>query len=184
MTADGPDAPAAPAVPKPGKDYRGVRGWLLLMCLLMVLVSPVLRGMAIYDDVLAFIALGSNASLEPGLVANVRSAVGIEIVLVFCSLVLSLTAGIALFKEKWFAPRLAKAYWASGPILNALLLLDLWVFFPPEVFQDTAMKVGRDLVSSFLGAALWISYLNRSKRVKATYPQRPVPTVDGAGEAD
>lgn len=176
MTGDQGSPPPAPAVLKPEKDYRGVRGWLLLLCVLMLLFIPSQRGYVVYSDLSVLSDLYGETSFEQAVVANLRIAVGIEVFLVFCSGLFSLAAGLALLREKRSGPRLGKLFWASGPVLNALLLLSAWCFFPPgEIFDSAATQIGRDLVGSLLGGALWISYLIRSKRVKATYGTVPAP---------
>ncbi len=174
MTGDQGGTTPAPYVLKPEKDYRGVRGWLLLLCFLMLLVAPGQRGYVVYNDLNVLFALYGETTLDSALVANLRIAVSIETFLIFCSGLLSLAGGLALLTEKHYAPKLAKLFWASGPVLNALLLLSAWLYFPAgEMFDDTAKLIGRDFVSSLLGGALWISYLIRSKRVKATYETVP-----------
>jgi len=172
-----------PTVFRPEAEYYGVRGWLLVLCVLMVLVAPAVRGWTIYSDVRIFLSLGADASFEPVLAGNVRSALGIEIFLLLCSGLLSLAAGIALLRKKRSGPGLARVYWASGPVLNILLLLDLWVFLPGKMAHDAMWQTGGNFIGTLIGAAIWITYLNKSKRVKATYARAPGANADAAGTA-
>ncbi len=141
--------------------FYGVRGWLKFFVIVNIYVAPVLF---VLIQIVGFIAISMIAGRYPGmvLVGLIEAAVG------------------AFFMVKWImiARRLrdivpgvvqeAKT-WLKIALAWNLLSIPL-VFLSGMRADDLAFGVVRTVVVSVISFAIWYSYFNVSKRVKATYP--------------
>ena len=152
--------------------YRGVRGWLLLLCLSFTILDPLAMILSLFS-----VANASKPLFDqyPGLLTLVTVS-GI------CRLavaVFSMYAGIALWRVAPGAVDIARKY------LMAVVLYTVFAFFLPAIVglpQDMAQEIaGSSSIAGMLTilyAVVWYTYLLRSKRVKATYQS---PATQGAG---
>ena len=145
------------------EQYRGVRGWLLILCLNVAIFDPLTMLLTIF--------LVTNATKpyfgEHPELLRLCLASGI------CRLALavfSVYAGMALWKVVPGAVSIAKKYLMAVVLYSVVAsLLPVVAGVPQESYQEFA---GQTLFNSLLTmsyAIAWYLYLQRSKRVKATY---------------
>ncbi len=154
-----------------GKDYKGVKGWLLLLCVSMAVLSP-FTGLITLTTVTD--ALKPYFDNDPALFKLVL----ITGVCNICLIVYSMYAGVSLWRIAPNAVRSAKRY------LLALFFYSLFSIFLPRLVgvSDATLKdvYNTSPVLNFLvmfEAYLWYLYLQKSKRVKATYKEdAPTPS--------
>lgn len=156
--------PAAVAAPTDKVGPSGVGGWLLVLCILLTFVIPLLNvalvGLAALD------AIGSAVRV-PGLVA-LTVANGIMVVVLVG---LSIFAGLSLWlRLETRSVKIARLYFlaflASKLIAAGLpFVVGMDSRIAVQVAQATAGGVGGACAFAFA----WITYLQKSKRVRATY---------------
>lgn len=135
--------------PKSPQDrkYKGVRGWLLLLAILLTVLNPIwlLRTFLFTDFTLYRFA-------DIGLTC------------------FALYAGLSLWTIRANAVRIARIYlvvqlaYSVGASLLALTLAA-----SPEQRLQVLGVVGRQVLGSYIFFAIWYEYLKKSKRVVATY---------------
>jgi hypothetical protein len=145
------------------KDYKGVKGWLLLLCVSLAILDPLagfINLMAVTD------ALKPYFHQDPALFKLVL----IGGVCSICLFVYSIYAGVSLWRVAPNAVTSAKRY------LVVLFHYSFFSLFLPhlvglsEKTQPEIYKVYpiNNLIV-MLYASLWYLYIRKSKRVKATY---------------
>jgi len=151
------------AVNRQDERYRGVKGWLLILCLNVTILDPLTMLLTVF--------LVTNATKpyfgEHPELFRLCLASGI------CRMALavfSIYAGLALWRISPGAVSIAKKY-LLAVVLYSLVVSSLPVIvgMPRESYQEFA---GQTVFNSFLTmgyAVAWYVYLQRSKRVKATY---------------
>jgi len=151
------------------KDYqsepivRKVGGWLLLFCLSLTIFSPLLT---IIMLLISYSEVSQYFYRFPGLM----HITVIDTVLSLALTIFSIYAGIALWSIKRNAVRIAKTY-----LLVFLGYVIVAVFLPfladlPSAANEVMIAEGlKGAFRSFIYFFIWFSYLNKSKRVKATY---------------
>jgi len=159
------DMPAASASREDlDEGLKGVEGWLLLLCWILTFVSPLVMlwqiGMEWKEVAPAFATL-----------PNLRTLVIVETVLNVLMMAFSIWAGVSLWRLKHNAVRIAKAYFLAALIYSIAIpfILTGLVDLPSEMSRalenEGAKQAGRGILSS----VIWLWYLSRSKRVRATY---------------
>jgi hypothetical protein len=129
---------------------EGVKGWLLVLCVLLIVWGPVQLGLVASSALAALPIRG----LPLGLLLMARIAVT----------AFGLAAGLALFSRRPVAVPLARV----SLVLSALT--DVVVYTTPY-FPSNRMP-GDDMffiAASLAYATLWLVYLSRSRRVRNTY---------------
>ena len=149
-------------------DLHGVRGWLLLLCLYLMIAMPLLA-------ILGTIGALQRAIAAPTLQGALLSEVALEIALAaFAGF-----AGWALYSMRPNAVKVAKAYFIimltlSNLGLGVLVVTALVVSRNNQDYALLATLQGPAAVASIrqvILSAVWLTYLLRSKRVRATYPK-------------
>jgi hypothetical protein len=86
--------------------------------------------------------------------------------------IFSMHAGITLWSENPKAVRTAKAYlWSFLCVLVvAIAALFIMVDWPPSAWETLRWEIAREIAMSLAYFAVCYTYLCKSKRVKATYP--------------
>ena len=145
------------------EQYRGVRGWLLLLCLNIAILDPVTMLLTIF---LVVSATKPYFGEHPELLR-------LCLVSGICRLALavfSVYAGLGLWKVVPGALSVAKRYLLAVVLYSVVAsFLPALVGVPQESYQEFA---GQTVFNSFLTMAYaiaWYIYLQRSRRVKATY---------------
>jgi hypothetical protein len=143
--------------------YRSVGGWLLLFCLILTVFSP-LGNMIIY--VATFDKVTCYFEQFPGL----KTPFIIETTLTIGLMAFSVFAGICLWQIRPNAVSIAKAYLAVFLGVAILeIFLPLTGGLPPEVWGPVVKEGFRQAAGQYMFYWIWSSYLNKSKRVAATY---------------
>ena len=145
------------------EQYRGVRGWLLILCLNVAILDPLTMLLTIF---LVTSATKPYFGEHPELF-RLCLASGI------CRLALavfSVYAGLGLWKVVPGALSVAKKYLLAVVLYSVVAsFLPALVGVPRESYQEFA---GDTVFNGFITMAYaitWYIYLQRSKRVKATY---------------
>ena len=160
---DTPDRADQLPTPPAGPRYRGVGGWLLLLCL----------GLTVFNPIITFVRLAESyrsppQSFEqfPGLLVIMV----IDTVLSVALMAFSIYAGAQLWRIRPGAVRIAKRYLLC--LLGYQAVVVIYPFLaglPAQANPAMFEEVGKNVFRGALYVAIWYSYLNKSERVRATY---------------
>jgi hypothetical protein len=146
-------------------QYRGVGGWLLLLCVGLTIIGPLMR----------LSGIGSTLKALPRISAVMPSLVTLIYVENIFSLIItafSVYAGYSLWAVKPNAVYKAKAFLVA---LVIFAVFDLFLIYMTEIPATVTNEVITQgifgLVQSVIYAGIWSAYLSQSKRVQATYGQ-------------
>ena len=131
--------------------YKGVKGWLFFLCCKLILLQP-------------FFGMPIIVAEYRALVSDYPDAKGW--ILLFLYMLLGLIgfgiyAGISLWKVKRGAVSITKKYFITKLVLCSVTFFFLLAVNSPH---EAGKALGAGLVT-----AGWLLYLNKSKRVRATY---------------
>ena len=154
-----PLPPEAAVQPK----YQGVRGWLLFFCINLTVLGPLLT---IASLITAF-GISPEALKEfPGLLVMLI----IDTVLSLGIAGFGLYAGIKLWRVRPGAVLTAKQYLYCALTYHIIGIGLPWIAgLPPEDTKSMIVEGIRNTMRGLIHFAIWFSYLNKSKRVRATY---------------
>jgi hypothetical protein len=141
--------PLAPTNP----ELTGVAGWLLLLCVLLTIVLPLSN------------LYGTARSLRyhPDTVVLLFNAINVGLG------ILSLAAGVMLWRVRNHAVTVAKVFFVLSPV-HALGIFCLVVYSGHVADVRTLVVLGlRIMALPFLFSLLWYWYLLGSQRVRNTY---------------
>lgn len=145
------------AATEPGADPRlvGISGWLVLPAIGFVLgpiigVVMFLVALSLYSDVQA---------------AGYGGLYSFELLVELGLLVFLIYAAVKFFGKKREAPSIIIALLTATVVATGVLL----VIELGAGAEGFAVESGKQLVRGVIGAAIWIPYFKRSKRVKATF---------------
>jgi hypothetical protein len=145
------------------KDYKGMKGWLLLLCVSMAILTPMtgLISLVAVSDVLKPYFDQDPALFKLVLISGICN---------ICLLVYSMYAGVSLWRVTPNAVTSAKRY------LVVLFHYSFFSIFLPQLVglsEKTQTEIYKDNplynLIVMLEACLWYLYMRKSKRVKATY---------------
>ncbi len=142
---------------------KGVGGWLLLLCFALTIGSPL---MSLYNMYLSY----SNAYIYFDQFPGFRNICYIDIVLSLVLVVLSIRAGLALWRIQPGAVKIAKKYflYLLGYSLISICL-PFMAGLPVESNAAMIPVIVKGTFQTWLFIGIWYSYLTMSKRVEATY---------------
>lgn len=144
--------------------YKGVKGWLALFCLSLIIIGPLLF--------LIGIPITINMIKENPKLADFKVISYIKIVIGLILTILSIRTGIYLLNIKPNAVKIAKQYLTISLIFSFVtIFLDNAVKLPYDLEKSKMISTAVSIVMSFISFGIWYSYLNVSKRVIATYPK-------------
>ena len=144
-------------------EYKGARGWLLLFCLSLTVFSPLMT--------MGSLGVGYSESSKyfdqfPGL----RVITVIDIFLSLGIVAFSIYAGAGLWGIRPGAVQMAKRYLLCFLGYHAVAaILPFMAGLPSAAADAMIMPIAQDKLRSVIYFAVWYSYLNNSKRVKATF---------------
>lgn len=155
---------------------RGVGGWLYFLIIVLTILGPL-------------VGLGRLASEIQNTETQMPDLVSIPVwdqyksalwIVTFAAAVLHVVAGYRLAKfHVWKSVRFAVfALWCAGPGTAIPILLAAWLFFG---LAGAIEMIGELLVGVFQGAiaaTVWSTYLLVSVRVRNTYSDVRLPTVE------
>ena len=143
--------------------YRGVGGWLLVLCLMLIGVGPLISAWFMAHEYAEFAPYFAGSR---GLQAAIFASIAITI----CSVVFGVYAGLRLWSIRSGAVNTAKQALLFG------LAADIVTTFVQIAAQPSATADGRllhevtmSLIPSLIFFTVSFAYLNRSTRVHATY---------------
>jgi hypothetical protein len=143
--------------------YRGIKGWLLILCLSFTILDPLVMLLSVFSITNAAKPLFDQ---YPGLLR----LIAVSGVCRLAIAVSSIYAGLALWRVTPGAVGIARKY------LMAVFVYTVFAFFLPAMVglpQDLAQEIaGSSFVAGMLTvsyAVIWFLYLSHSRRVKATY---------------
>jgi hypothetical protein len=148
-------------------DGHGVKGWLLLLCLILTIISPAAHLGQLEMEWQEFNSLF-------GTYPHLRDAVVIETLLTLGLMAYSIYAGFVLWSFKFGAVKIAKSYllaWLICSIARPFIFVSI-ADLPTAFIDEILDEGGKNVVISILTFAIWFTYLYRSKRVRATYQPR------------
>jgi Protein of unknown function (DUF2569) len=141
-------------------EYKSVRGWLLFFCLNLTIIYPSFFLIAIVQTVSAYTAFTQFPS---------SSWLIINLIVSISMLLFSIYAGIALWKTKPNAVKIAKIF---------LIILFVRYVVSGFLILMVDLRQGKEILTLVFDLSLWLAhlvgwyvYLYKSKRVKATYAQ-------------
>lgn len=149
----------------PQQILRGVRGWLLLLVVILTLIGPLRSAWEVHS------AFDELAKTEPGFLQSADGQdtyMGAWFVWAVTSAI-SFAAGMLLafrFRRSsiWWA---IAAIWLVGPVLSTAMALDAYAY--GEVMDSEYLIA---LAKPFGFSIIWTAYLLMSKRATNTYPAK------------
>jgi hypothetical protein len=155
-----PPVTTAPAA----SPYKGVGGWLLLFCLALTVLSPLVTLVSLVGG---YSESSKYFNQFPGLLRiNV-----IDAILSVSLMAFSIYAGIGLWTLRPGAVQMAKRYlWFFLGYHAIAAFLPFLAGLPSAANDAMLAEVAKDTFRGVIYFAVWYSYLNKSERVRATYP--------------
>jgi asparagine N-glycosylation enzyme membrane subunit Stt3 len=151
------------AVQAENQKYRGVRGWLLILCLSLAILDPL---------AIVFSLFSVTSAARPHF-DRYPAVLHLIVVSGVCRLALavfSAYAGVSLWRILPGAVSIATRYLRAVILYSVLaVFLPGLVGLPEDLYREMAASA---FVSSFMTisyAGLWYLFLKKSKRVGATY---------------
>lgn len=143
--------------------YKGVRGWLLLFCVILLVFIPL-------GGVLNFVAGYRLSSIfftdYPGLLY----AAIIDGLLTLALVSFSMYAGIALWTLRPNAPKIAQSFLMAALGYQVVaFFLPLLTGLPNDLVGEAMQEGGLNVFKTMVSITIWSAYLHKSKRVRATY---------------
>ncbi len=143
--------------------YYGVKGWLLFFCFSLIILGP---GFVLYNIITAYEDIGPVIEEFP----NVFVIVVIDTVLSLAMIVFSIYAGLMLYKIKPGAVKITKMYLKTYLVYIIISsILPFMAGFPSRVNELMLQEMIPGIIGSLAYFFIWYSFMNVSKRVKATY---------------
>jgi Protein of unknown function (DUF2569) len=144
-------------------EARGVRGWLLVLCLMLTVVGPLLSVWLMAED---------YASLAPQVAGNPAWQLALQLALMFsaAAMVYGIHAGLQLWRIRPQAVAVARRALLAGlaaDLFTATLAMTAGA--APAADGTLVYQVTLRLVPSLVFFTVCLAYLNRSRRVDATY---------------
>lgn len=142
----------------------GVRGWLLVLCLMLTILAPVASAAALAG---IFQHMNPHFSAVPGS-RNFFVALALTVLLLNVG---SIYVGVALWRRWPGAPVAARRFLLISFAVGCLApyLVYLFVNVPAGQVVAIAVSAMPDIVRTALTTGLWCAYLHWSKRVRATF---------------
>jgi hypothetical protein len=139
---------------------KGVGGWLLFLCVMLTVVNPLLIGITLANEIYTVV---QREYVEDWLWRLVWA----EMILGSLVILFGVYAGMALWKVRPHAVQFALTYIVILPLyVIALEVVAIVVVPNATALSFDGVAIGRSLV----GAIIWMAYLQRSVRVRNTYP--------------
>jgi Protein of unknown function (DUF2569) len=146
---------------RPSPKHKGVRGWLLVLCLMLTIVGPAISVWLMADE---------YTSAAPFLSASLSTRVLMfgSLVLMACSVAFGAYAGLRLWLIRPNAVNTAKHALLFGLATDVVTTtIEAATALVPNDSLLFQVQVG--VIPSLVFFTLCFAYLNRSKRVYATY---------------
>lgn len=143
---------------------RGVRGWLLLFCIGLVIFRPIWTILQLIFQTLALTKLGDAVPIEFWIFYFGETTVNLAL------MIFGVIVGIWLWQIQPNAVRLAKIFLVSQPLALVVLAFVVGLVpLPHQSKQAIAYQYGQDLFRILMHSLIWLAYFYKSKRVAVTY---------------
>jgi Protein of unknown function (DUF2569) len=148
----------------PGKNtYRDVRGWLLVLCLMLTVIGPLISVWLMAE---AYAAIEPPFASSPGLQAAGFASLAITA----CAVAFGAYAGLRLWLIRPNAVATTKQALLAGLAADIVTTsIELWAQPARRADDGLFQPIIIGLVPSLVFFTLCFAYLNRSNRVHATY---------------
>jgi len=142
--------------------HAGVRGWLLVLCLMLTIVGPLIS---------VWLMTHTYQAFAPYLVGSIglRVAVFVSLTLSACSVAFGVYAGLRLWLIKPDAVATARYALLAGLAADIVTAVIAVAAAPMHADGSLLRQVEIELVPGLLFFTLCLAYLNKSSRVQATY---------------
>lgn len=158
-----PDSTTNTDVTTENNNLNGVKGWLLFLCITLTILSPLISFGQLGIE---WIEFKSYFTTFP----NLRAFVLIDTILSMGLIGFSIYAGYVLWSIKQNAVEIAKAYFLARLAYSIIMPLVFRSVSDLPMDDSTIIDAFiKQAVSGIIAFAIWFTYLNRSKRVRATY---------------
>jgi hypothetical protein len=152
---------------------RGVKGWLLLLCLNLTIFIP---ASCLYEVNCIFDLFNSTKNkillfmFKPLLLYNM-----IILVSMVCLAIFSFYAGLRLWEIKSRAVKIAKVFLITQVSLTVIIvIIRPFMTLPLGGNENIVAEVMQRLLPSLLNFSLWYLYLSHSRRVFHTYSETEI----------
>jgi uncharacterized protein DUF2569 len=143
---------------------RGVAGWLLFFCVSLTVLNPVSSVILL---TIGFIGNAPYFIQFPGLLVLTV----IDTVVSLALMSASVYAGVGLWRVRPGAVRIARMFLIAGAVYALLAPFTPLLAGLPAEANGALIQAGlQGAARGVLYYVIWLNYLNRSKRVLATYP--------------
>jgi len=142
---------------------KGVRGWLLLFCLILTTVSPIAN---------VFLCWRTYTRLAWGqshVAMDVRFSFVIDVALTASFIIFGIYAGIALWRVRSGAVGVARNYLSFYFLANIAMASLPFLLGGASLSRRAIHQALWSVVPAYIFYSIWTSYLKKSKRVRATY---------------
>ena len=142
--------------------YKGVGGWLLLLCLTLTIFRPLFT-------LIGLVSALNTASLLSTQFPSFFTFVVIDTILSVGLMCFSIYAGVALWTVKSGAVKIAKTYllvFIAYAVIENFLLFTVGLPSQSDIVLEEGIK---QIIRSAAYFFVWYAYLTKSERVKATY---------------
>ncbi|MBN2458705.1 DUF2569 family protein [Candidatus Woesearchaeota archaeon] len=145
--------------------YYGVKGWLLVLCIILTIIIPLLRSTTLASSLREEVGYPSFHNPQE------KALVILDSLLVVALIIFSLYAGLGLWLRRKGAVGIAKAFMLIC-IAYGLLTLTYPLIGGFSSYTNSALIILLLKQTAYYLAffGFWYAYLCRSKRVEATYP--------------
>ncbi len=154
------------AAPEPvDPAWVGIKGWLLFLCIALTIIGPLANLTQLVKAIDTMDGVGNYG--------NLKMVMTLDVIFGFGLIALSLYAGVRLWTIRRGAVKSARMFFFC------VLAYQGWAFFGPLLLMGGSGRFNEKYIELILpkvigglaAVAIWLSYLKRSRRVKATFPQ-------------
>jgi len=144
--------------------FRGVYGWLFLLCFLLVIIRPLFGLVQITD-------LYRLYNEPPRPIEGLHAAIPVAILGIGTLMIAGIYVGLRLWRIKPGALGLAYAYFLLELAVTIIVVASDYVLVDyPSSTQRSLLSGGISQITiTLIWCGVWIAYLSNSKRVSATY---------------
>ncbi len=148
-------------------EPKGVEGWLLLLCFVLIIGGPMMTVLGIVDTYKSI--QGNNLLFDkhPGLYSILRADIILSSIVTY----FSINAGWSLYTIKAGAIKKVKTYFliAIAYRIAAYFLPFSLQDLPKEYMDSISNEIFKDTIKPMISISAWYLYIIKSKRVKNTY---------------
>ena len=154
--------PPLPSV-MPTPIYKGIGGWLVLLCLALTIFSPLMTIASIFST---FVQASNAFSMFPGLLVITI----IDSILSLGLMAFSIYAGVSLWRIRPGAVIIAKRFLLTVLGYSAIAAILPFIAGLPSSSNDAmVLPIVIQTFRAAIFVIIWYLYLTKSKRVHATF---------------